>query len=186
MKRVMVIAIEFVFFIGFFIAAPAIAAPVANLSLVDTPMGIGDTFAVEVWADGDNIGLDLVSFGFDVSFESGDFFNYTGYILGAGFDDDSFGSGNVAGSAFPGIAENDVLLATLSFESVAIGTDTLNVIGLYDGAFSGIYFELEDSSLVGYDINQSIEISNVPIPGAMILMCSGLVGLIRVNRKAKK
>jgi hypothetical protein len=185
MKRVTVIAIVFVIFIGFFIAAPAIAAPVANLSIVDTPAGIGDTFAVEVWADGDNIGLDLVSFGFDVSFESGDFFNYTGYMLGAGFNDDSFGSGNVAGSAFPGIAENDVLLATLFFESVAIGTDTLNVTGLYDGEFSGIYYELEDSSLVGYDINQSIVISNVPIPSAMVLMCSGIVGLVAANRKTK-
>ncbi len=186
MKRMRVSAIVWGVFLVFFIVVPAAAAPVANLNLVDAPSGIGDTFGVEVWVDGDNIALDLVSFGFNVSSDNSGAFNYTGYTLGAGFDDDSFGSGNVAGSAFPGIMQNDVLLATLFFETLAAGTGTLNAIGLYDGQFSGIYYELEDFSLVGYDIDTSLTVSTVPISSAIILLFSGLIGIFAVDWKAKR
>ena len=39
-----------------FLAVPAMATPMANLTLVNSPIAIDDTFQVEVWADGDNIG----------------------------------------------------------------------------------------------------------------------------------
>lgn len=184
MKRKVCCSGLLILFLGLFFAIPTMAVPVANLNLVGSPSGIESRFKVEVWAYGDNINLDLISFGFDVTFENGSIFLYNGYTLGTGFDDDSFGPGNVAGSALPGFIENDVLLATLSFESLSPGTDTLSVIGLYDGSFSGIYYELEDLSRIGYAINQSLELTNVPIPSALFLMFSGLFALVAAIRKS--
>jgi hypothetical protein len=177
-------------FLGTLITTPAMAVPMINLNLVDSPSGVGDTFDVEVWANGEGIGLDLLGFGFDVTFDDGSVFDYTGYALASGFDDNSFGGGNVAGDVFPGITEDDVLLATLSFATLAVGTDTLNVAGLYDGMFSGLYYELPDWTLAGYDIDAGLTITagaaSVPEPATFFLISTGILGLAGINRKLNK
>ena len=63
---------------GVVISTPAMAVPIANLNLVNSPHSVGDTFNVEVLANADNNGLGLLSFGFDVTFDQGGIFNYTG------------------------------------------------------------------------------------------------------------
>lgn len=179
-----------IIFLGFFMITPVTATPIAQLNLLNTPVDVGDTFQLEVWANGDEIGLDLVSFGFDVSFGVEGIYSYEGFTLGSGFDDDSFGDGNVAGSAFPGIMEDNYLLATLSFKTLSIGTDTINVIGLYDGGFSGLYYELPDLSLTGYDINVSRVVETgaapVPEPTTLLLVGAGLVGIAGRRKKMMK
>ena len=171
--------------LGVCLCGPAMAIPTASLNLVGSPSAVGDLFEVEVWVDGDDIGLDLLGFGFDVSFDSIGIFDYTGYTIESGFDDDSFGPGNVAGSAFPGIAEDDVLLATLSFETLALGTDTLHVLGEYDGMFAGLFYELADPP--GYDIEASLTISTesapVPEPSTLLLIGSSLLCLAAMGRR---
>jgi hypothetical protein len=183
MKRIMFIVLLILFFLGILAFDTAFANPTAYLNLINSPLGVGDTFEVDVFSDGDDIALDLISFGFDVSFDAGNVFNYNGYTLGAGFDDDSVGPRNIAGSAFPGIPDNNALLATLFFETISIGTDTLNISGIYDGIFSGLYYELPDFSLTGYDINDSLEITTVPIPSSVFLLSVGLIGLICSTRR---
>lgn len=172
---------------GVFLSAQVMADPMVNLVLVDAPSNVGDTFEVEVWADGDNIGLELLSFGFDVLFSNGSVFNYDGYTLESGFEDFSSGAGNVTGDVFPGIPENEVLLATLSFSTLALGTDTLSVIGPYDQHFGGLYYERPDWSIDGFDINATLTISvgvtPVPEPAAIFLISTGLLGWAGFKRK---
>lgn len=140
----------------------AMAMPTVKLQLLNEPTAIGDTFDVQVWADrGDDTDLQLLSFGFDVSFDIGSIFSYDGYTIESGFDDlsDPLNPNNVTGDVFPGISGDDVLLVTLSFSTLARGSDTINVIGLYDGMFYGLFYELPSIELEGYDINASLDIT---------------------------
>ena len=182
MKRKIFIGILFSVLMGFIMVVPAMAVPMVNLNLVHSPVNVRDLFNVEVWSDGDGIGEELLAFGFDVSMDVGSFFSYDGYLLGSGFDDDSFGLNNVAGSAFPGLPADDVLLATLSFTALAEGTDTLTVEGIFDGMFSGLYYEITGADI--YD-NLDITVKGTPIPepSTMLLFGTFLIGLAGFRRK---
>ena len=192
MKRKGFYLLAMTIFMGFLVASPAMALPTAYLNLLDTPTAVGDLFEVEVWADGDDLGYDLLTFGFDVGFDSGGIFTYTGYTLNPLFDDfsDLTNPNNVTGDAFPGISSppDDVWLATLSFTTDALGSDTLNVIGLYDGMFSGLYYETIEWDLYGYDIDTSLEISvegttPVPEPATILLVVSSLLAWAGLRKK---
>jgi|WetSurMetagenome_2_1015567.scaffolds.fasta_scaffold16742_4 hypothetical protein len=179
---------------GILFSVPAMAIPTTNFNQVNSPNSVGDTFDIEIWADGDNMDLGLLFFGFDVGFDKGGIFNYTGYTLGSAFsEDDSLGSNNVAAFAFPAIAENQTLLATLSFSTSSLGSDTLRITGLYDGLFSGLYYELMDGELIGYDINSSLTIttsepepSPVPESSTVLLLSAGFTFLSGMGLRQKK
>ena len=110
-KHVMILFITMAFICFCTISAKAI--PTASLNLLDTYITLGESFDIEVMADGDGIGQELLAFGFDVD-TPGSILSYTGYDIESGFNDDSdpFNPDNVAGSVFTGISEDDVLLAS--------------------------------------------------------------------------
>lgn len=167
-------------------ALPVQAIPTVTLNLLDNDIHIGENFEVQVWANSDNLGIEMLGFGFDV-FTTPGIFSYDSYTIESGFDDDSFGPGNVAGSTFAGILSNDVLLATLSFTGLAEGAGNLTIDGPFDGMFSGLYYEFPE----GFEIHDTIEINvsgtaPVPEPASILLFGMGLSGLAGFRKKFKK
>lgn len=196
MKQTIVKILFLILLMGGVFAAPASALPMVSLKLAEnTIISVDDVIEILVLADGDDIGLDLVSFGFDVDINDsgldGYNFSYAGTAIASGFDDDSgFTDTAVLGSAFPGISEDEVLLATLLFAVDSAGIETISVSGIYDGMSSGLYYERPDWTLTGYDIDASItiEVSGgsqpVPEPVTLLLFGVGLVAIGSVKNRA--
>ena len=173
----------------FFFAVTAVQAiPTVSIELMDSDIIVGESFDAQIWVDGDNLGEELLAFGFDVSMDTGLFFSYDSYTIESGFDDDSWGANNVAGSSFPGISDNNVLLATLSFTASAVGNDSMSVSGPFDGMFSGLYYDFSGFSLesrLNITVNDGSGTDPIPEPATMLLFGTGLAGLIG-NRWRKK
>ena len=190
MKQTIVKISVLILLMGSLFAAPVSALPMVSLKLAETTsISVDDVIEILVVADGDDIGLDLVSFGFNVDITDsgldGYNFSYEGAAIASGFDDDSgFTDTAVSGSAFPGISEDEVLLTTLLFAVDSAGIETISVSGIYDGMSLGLYYERPDWNLTGYDIDASITIEvsggSQPVPEPMTFLLLG-VGLLAIS-----
>ncbi len=93
----------------------------------------GNSFTVQVTASQVFDGLDpadeVLSFGFDVTLSDPAVAAFTGATVAAAFDDDSSSlpGADVAGSAFPGLTEGPMLLATLTFQAGEPGVVELGI-----------------------------------------------------------
>lgn len=164
--------------------------PYSTMNLLNSSITVGDTFSVQVLMDRNGLEEELTAFGFDVSTGLGSLFSYSGYIIGEEFDDfsnvdDEY---NVSGFAYAGITTDTAILATLMFNSLAAGTDTIGILGIHNNLFSGAYYK--DN---GFNIDSSLDITinpagttdPVPEPATMLLLGSGLLGLACFRKRRK-
>jgi hypothetical protein len=144
------------------------AIPTVTLDVSSTDIYVGDTFYIDVIADGVTdfdpfVGSDLVlAFGFDVDYTDTEF-NYSGATVGASFSDDSwfFDETDVAGSTDPfgmPVEGDNILLATLSFTSLAEGDYSLGILSdmsdFNEGLITWLYPQIDITSSVNLSVAQ--------------------------------
>jgi hypothetical protein len=152
------------------------AIPLVKLIGPDT-YDLNETFVISVYIDGITdydpfLGADeILAFGFDVVMPSS--FIYIGATLSPGFTDDSalLPNTDIAAHTIPGIAGNDILLASLSFSptlagkfNVGISSDPLDP---NEGLFTMLYRE---------DMTSTISVTT-PEPSSLRLLGLCLVFL---------
>ena len=173
-----------------FFATNAQAIPVVSLELSTTDIFVGDIFEIDVIADGvtdiDPIwGTDeVLAFGFDFDYET-TLFSYNTATFGPGFYDDSifFPNTDVAGSAFPGIYGNDILLASLSFTSLLEGNYSVGIVSDRNDSNEGLITFFYPQTDITQSINVSVSAAPVPEPATIMLLITGMVGMGLFGRK---
>lgn len=160
----------------------------ANAALVsfnsfETSINISpnESFSIDVYAQEDDSLGDLVSYGFYVDPDASlSLVTFNGYAI-SNSDYEDYGSGNYIDGFKDNIDSNagdNILLATLFFTAGnATGTEILQIEG-FISEFNGLFYEFNES-----DINASIDINVVPIPGSIWLMGFAIAGLFGFNKK---
>jgi len=173
-----------------FSATHAQAIPIVKLEVPDPFIAPGETFVINVIVNGVTdldpfLGSDeLLAFGFDVISPSSVTFN--GATVGHGFFDDSalFLDTDVAGSAFPGISGNDILLASLSFSATSVGSYLIgiqsDIFNPNQGLITWLHPQIDATTFSRVSVSVS-----VPEPPTILLLFLGLVGagVVRIKRR---
>ncbi len=182
-----------------FAAGPASADTRLWVEPVEMYYTIGQGFNLDLKADIDENDK-IIGYGFDLSFDNGDtyvadpgqsgsFITFTGFESNpvlfeaspAFWDDGDTISAEVPWESGDIWGEN-VFLGSLTFEAFVAGTETI-----YIGPAAGDYGELgEDGLIVATALmpnNPTATANPVPVPAALWLLGSGLVGLIGIRRR---
>jgi hypothetical protein len=160
----------------------SIAAPVPSLKLdiLDSEILPGEPFDIDVIAVGVAALDEVLAFGFDVIHSSS--FKFNKATVGTGFNDDSamFLNTDVAGSAFPGLpGGDDITLATLNFTPSLAGAFSLVIYTDLAVPNEGLF----TLNFPQVDLTTCSKVNVVPIPTTLMLLGTGLAGLIAFRRR---
>lgn len=147
----------------------------------DSIVALGDTFSVDIFADFSD---PVLGWGLDISFDSSILLLNGTPTLGALWEPASTMDGDgLAGLAFPTpISGSNVLLATLSFDAIAFGTSDLLASVSKGDLTEG--FPLVDGGFADFIVIPG-SVTVVPVPAAVWLFGSGLIGLVGLAKRKK-
>ena len=165
------------FFLSMFgLAAHAI--PMISLNPSSTIFGFNDSFTVDVFVSGVEIFAPLVAFGFDVGVDTG--LTHSGATVAPPFFDDSgfFPTTDVAGSTFPAVSGDGILLATLALNTGTsegiFGVSVFTTPGDF-GSSEGL-FTFRDTYGIDDSVSVTVARGSVPLPSSLALLAAGLAG----------
>lgn len=169
-----------------FIPASSWAAPVTvSFEPQYSVVFVGDVFAVDLVAD---IPDPVLGWGLDVTFDTS-VLDLSGVTVdSAWFPTSGFDGDGLAGLAFPmPVYGDDILLATLTFEAIALGTSDLTsniTLGdltegfpLFPTGFAEVTFQAGSVNAVPVPAT---------IPATILLFSSGLIGLAGLRKRFRK
>lgn len=175
------------FFRLVFFACVLLSIPAASLAAVtvsfqpqDTVIGVGETFSVDLLADMSND--TVLAWGLDVSFDPLVLALTGAPAIGPSWNPVPASDGDgLAGLAFPvPVTGPDVLLATLTFETLAPGLTGLSASATMGDLSEG--FALLSGGFAQENfIDGSVNV--VPLPATLLLFGSGLAGLFGLKRR---
>jgi len=210
MKKLLILSLAILMVVG--LSGAAIAAPLITGFGFDTggssyendiTLPLNGTVSIDLYAifsgipetGGDSYLLN--GFDFELGFEPTQLQLLTGTDVDANWDsfrnlviDNTAGTVTMGGSALlSGVSQpTDALLATLVFECVALGTSDITLTSLNqagggpsgsaDFVFNPTFESATFDGVVG-------SISNVPIPGSILLLGSGILGLVGLSRRKR-
>ena len=155
---------------------------------------VGDVVSIDLYVS--NVAdPGLISMGFDIVYdpaqlavvESGTDIDWANWYLGTGVMQYAPELEMKGGRMQPGLSGDLIKLATIEFECIALG---LSELWLFDSDRGGSFddFVLADGTVHDGEIKDGImvaQINNVPIPAAVWLLGSGLLGLVGLRRKVR-
>jgi PEP-CTERM motif len=161
-----------------FASAATQAAFVSLVPSTPTPVQ-GEIFTLDVALAGT---LDeAIAFGFDIANSAPGIASFVSATVAAPFDDDSglFAGTDVAGSAFPGVTGDPILLAILRFRALSPGGVDLGIFSSLLDPNEGVFFALDPR----LDLTSSVhvEVHAVPEPSSYLLFVVGLLGLATIT-----
>ncbi|WP_262966015.1 hypothetical protein [Methylobacter psychrophilus] len=166
--------------------APSHAAIISfSLDTASSEVQVGDSFDVDVIVHdlfANDLTDYLVAFGFNALYSTDGLLAFTGSTINPLFDDNSVNFGlNAAGWANEDITNDTVVgqtltLASLHFQALAAGNVSIFVNSELLDLNQGLTF-LNQGQLAINNVSSNFSISAVPLPPALLIFISGLVGI---------